>query len=270
MVTAKAGAVMKNFSPLLKIFVLTVFIIILAPLVIVIGVSFNPTSQFNVSFAGISFRWYKAFFQGDIFFKALFQISLPIAIVSSVLATIIGALSAIAIVRFRFPGKEIMESVLMLPLLIPSILLGAALYLFFARLELGGTFVSIIIGHMLLGIPYVIRVVSAGLMGISKDLEEAAMSLGCDRFQAFAKVILPLLRSSLLSGGIFAFMVSFSDINVSLFLAGPDTTTMPLQIFSEIMWGGDPTVAAASTIQIILVSSLVLIVQKAFRIRLAF
>jgi len=261
---------LKRFSPMLKAVIVLTFAAILAPIVVVIGVSFNPTSSFSVNFGGMSLRWYQAFFAGDTFAKALFRISLPIALASAICATLIGALAAIAIVRFRFAGKELLETAFMLPLFIPSILLGAALYLFFSRFNAGGTYASLIIGHTLLGIPYVIRVVSAGLFGIGTTVEEAAMSLGCNRVTAFRKVVLPLLRSSLLSGAIFAFMVSFSDINLALFVSGPNTTTMPLQIFSEIVWQGDPTVAAASTIQIVLVSSLVLLVQKAFRVRLAF
>jgi putative spermidine/putrescine transport system permease protein len=261
---------LKRFSPLLKTVVVLTFVAILMPIVVVIGVSFNPTSSFSVNFGGMSLRWYQAFFTGNTFVKALFQVSLPIAFASALCATVIGALAAITIVRFRFAGKELLETAFMLPLFIPSILLGAALYLFFSRFHAGGTYASLIVGHTLLGTPYVIRVVSAGLSGISTTLEEAAMSLGCNRVTAFRKVVLPLLRSSLLSGAIFAFMVSFSDINLALFVSGPNTTTMPLQIFSEIVWQGDPTVAAASTIQIVLVSSLVLLVQKAFRVRLAF
>ena len=93
------------------------------------------------------------------------------------------------------------------------------------------------------------------------------MSLGANRVQAFAKVTLPLVRSSLLSGAIFGFIISFSDINLSLFLSGPGATTLPMQIFSEIQWGGDPTIAAASAMQIVTIGMLVLIVQRAFRLR---
>jgi len=261
---------MKQFGTPLKVFVVFLFIMLLAPLVVVIGVSFNSGSDFSVDFNDMSLRWYRAFFESTAFSKALFQISFPVAIVASIFATVIGALSAIAIARFNFPGRMLVETCLMLPLLVPSILLGAALYLFFTRVGSGGSLVSMMIGHILLGIPYVVRNVTAGLAGISPNIEEAAMSLGCTPTKAFLKATLPLLRSSLLSGAIFAFMVSFSDINLALFVAGPETTTMPLQIFSEIMWQGDPTVAAASAIQIFLVCGLVFFVQKIFRVRLTF
>lgn len=261
---------MRMFGPGFKAFIVLLYIGLLAPLVVVVGVSFSPESSFQIALDGVSLRWYRAFFTSETFVHSLFGISLPVALLASALATLIGTSAAIAIVRFSVKGRELVETAFMLPLLIPSILLGAALYLMFANLNAGGTLASLVIGHTLLGIPYVIRVVSAGLVGINPALEEAARSLGCSRVMAFRKVVLPLLRSSLMSGAIFAFIVSFSDINLALFLSGPQTTTLPLQIFSEIVWQGDPTIAAASTVQILLVSSLVLIAQKVFRVRLAF
>ena len=158
----------------------------------------------------------------------------------------------------------------MIPILIPGILLGAALYLFFSELHLAGGYTSLTIGHTLIGAPFVIRVVSAGLAGIDPALEEAAINLGCTRVRAFTKVALPLIRSSLASGFIFAFILSFSDINIALFLAGEHTNTLPLQIFSDIQWQGDPTIAAASTIQIVVVTALILLAHRVSRKRLVF
>lgn len=254
----------------LKCVVVFIYFLLLLPLAMVVAVSFNPASTYSVSLSGISLRWYESFLASQVFTKSLFLVSLPVALVSSLLATTIGALAAIATVRFRFVGRHALETVFMLPLLIPSILLGAALYLFFARINFSGTIGALIVGHMLIGIPYVIRVVGAGLIGINPALEEAAVNLGCNRVTAFLKVALPLLRSSLLSGAIFSFIVSFSDINVALFIAGTNSVTLPLHIFSEIQWQGDPTIAAASTIQILLVTFMILMVQRFFRIRLVF
>jgi putative spermidine/putrescine transport system permease protein len=158
----------------------------------------------------------------------------------------------------------------MLPLLIPSILLGAALYLMVARIGVAGAFWTLIVGHTLLGVPYVIRVVGAGLVAVDPRLEEAAISLGCNPVQAFRKVVLPLLRSSIFSGAIFAFIVSFSDINLALFVAGPSSTTLPIHVFSQIFWEGDPTIAAASAVQIAIVGALILAMQRLFNIRLSF
>lgn len=257
-------------SPVLRLIVIAIYVFLLAPLIVIVLVSVNPTSGFRIPITEFSWRWYDKFFASQAFRGSLFWVSLPIALVGCVVATSIGALAAIALVRCRIVAREAVESFFMLPLLIPSILMGAALYLFYARLGVAGTFWSLVVGHTLLGVPYVVRVVGAGLANVDPRLEEAAVSLGCSRLQAFRKVVLPLLRSSLLSGAVFAFIVSFSDINLALFVAGPDTVTLPIHIFSQIFWEGDPTIAAASTVQILIVGSLVLLVQRLFRVRLSF
>lgn len=254
----------------LLITILLIYAFLLAPLIVIVAVSFNPTSAFRIPLTEFSLRWFEKFFFSGGFRDSLFLVSLPIALVSALCATLIGGAAAIALVRTRLVGRDVIESIFMLPLLIPSILLGAALYLVFARVGASGTFWSIVLGHTLLGIPYVIRVIGAGLVTINPALEEAAISLGCTRFQAFVRVVLPLIRSSLLSGAIFAFIISFSDINLALFVAGPNTTTLPIHIFSQIFWEGDPTIAAASTVQILVVGSLILLMQRVFNIRLSF
>jgi putative spermidine/putrescine transport system permease protein len=257
-------------SAALKAFVYFVLAIVLAPLIVVIGVSFNSTSSFIVTPLTPSLRWFAAFFARPEYVTSLFVVSLPLACISACLATLIGALASIALVRFNFLGRSFMESACMIPILIPSILLGAALYLLFARLSVAGSFATLIIGHTLIGIPFVIRVVSAGLSGVNPAIEEAAMSLGYNRVRAFLAVVLPLIRSSLISGAIFAFIISFSDINITIFLAGAHTNTLPLQIFSDIQWQGDPTIAAASAIQIAVVTSLILLSQIFLRKHLVY
>ncbi|MGF7162864.1 putative spermidine/putrescine transport system permease protein [Rhodoligotrophos appendicifer] len=255
-------------SWLLKSFVYLIFLLIVLPLLVVIGVSFNPTSRFIITPLTPSLTWYREFFSRAEYVNALFLVTLPLATISAVLATVIGTLTAIALSRLTLMGKSLLESIFMIPVLIPGILLGAALYLFFARLESNGSLFPLIIGHTLIGIPFVIRIVVAGLSGINPSIEEAAVNLGCNRVQAFWKVSLPLIRSSLVSGGVFAFILSFSDINVALFLSGPSTNTLPLHIFSDIQWQGDPTIAAASTIQIVVVTSLIIIANRLSRSRL--
>lgn len=257
-------------SNALRLFVALVFVFLLAPLVVVVLVSFNPTSGFRIPVTEFSLRWYEKFFDLKSFRDGLFLISLPIALASGALATAMGSLAAIALVRGGLLARNAVESLFMLPLLIPSILLGAALYLVCARLGVAGAFWTIVVGHTLLGVPYVIRVVGAGLASVDPRLEEAAISLGCTPVQAFLRVVLPILRSSILSGAIFAFIVSFSDINLALFVAGPTTTTLPIHVFSQIFWEGDPTIAAASAVQIAIVGLLILAMQRLFNIRLSF
>jgi putative spermidine/putrescine transport system permease protein len=252
----------------LPVTVVLVYTGLLAPLVVVIGVSFNSGAGFDFPPIGLSLRWYERFFASAAFMDAFFGVSLLVGLATALLATGLGGLAAIGLVRFRFAGRAAVESFFLTPLLVPHILLGAALYLFYARLGAKASLATLILAHLVIATPYVIRSVTAALVGIDRRLEEAAMSLGANRVQAFRMVVLPLLRSSLLSGAIFGFIVSFSDINLSLFLSGPGATTLPVQIFSEIQWGGDPTIAAASALQIVVVGLLILAVQRLFRLRL--
>jgi ABC-type spermidine/putrescine transport system permease subunit II len=245
-----------------------VYIGLLAPLVVVVAVSFGPSAAFAFPPTGLTLRWFAAFFASEAFVTSFFRVSLVVALCAAVLATLLGAAAAVALVRFRFRGREALETFFLLPLLAPQILLGAALYLFYARLALPASIWTLLCGHLVIATPYVIRSVTAGLVGLDPRLEEAAMSLGATRITAFFKVTLPLLRSSLMSGAIFAFIISFSDINLALFLSGPESTSLPVHLFSQIQWQGDPTIAAASSLQIVVIGGLILVAQRIFRLRL--
>lgn len=248
--------------------VVAVYFLLIAPLLVVIGVSFNAGPGFDFPPKGLSLQWYESFFESRAFTRSFFRVSLVVAIACSISATAIGTLAAIGLVNFRFRGRDALESFFLTPLLVPHILLGAALYLFYVRFNFNASIVTLFLGHLVISTPYVIRSVTAGLVGMDPRLEEAAISLGASRVQAFMKVTLPLLRSSLVSGAIFAFIISFSDINLALFLSGPDTTSLPVHIFSQIQWESDPTIAAASALQIMVIFFLILLVQKIFKLRL--
>ena len=253
--------------PLLP-FVVGAYVGLLAPLVVVVAVSFGPSVAFEFPPRGVTLHWFEAFFASQAFVTAFFRVSLVVGVLAAVLATVLGTSAALGLVRFRFFGREAVETFFLAPILVPEILLGAALYLFYASLAVRASIWTLLWGHLVICTPYVIRSVTAGLVGLDPRLEEAAMSLGATRVQAFFKVTLPLLRSSLLSGAIFAFIISFSDINLALFLSGPESTSLPVHIFSEIQWQGEPTIAAASSLQIVIIGMLVLIVQRMFRLRL--
>jgi ABC-type spermidine/putrescine transport system permease subunit II len=205
--------VIAQSSRLLMPFVVVAYLALLAPLVVVIAVSFGPSAAFEFPPHGVTLHWFEVFFASPAFVTAFFRVSLVVGLLAAALATVL-------------------------------------------------------CGHLVICTPYVIRSVTAGLVGLDPHLEEAAMSLGATRVQAFFKVTFPLLRSSLVSGAIFAFIISFSDINLALFLSGPKSTSLPVHIFSQIQWQGDPTIAAASSMQIVIIGLLILIVQRIFRLRL--
>jgi putative spermidine/putrescine transport system permease protein len=249
-------------------FVAVVYVLLLAPLVVVITVSFGSTSTFDFPPKGLSFKWYQAFFASEMFVRSFFRVSQVVGLATALVATIVGTLSAIGLVRLRFRGRQAIETFFLSPLLVPHILLGAAVYLYLARLAWPTSSSTLLAGHIVIATPYVIRCVTAGLVGMDPRLEEAAMSLGATRTQAFCRVTLPLLRSSLLTGAVFAFIISFSDINLALFLAGANAPSLPVHIFSQIQFEADPSIAAASALQIAIVGGLILLVQRVFRLRL--
>jgi len=255
-------------SRLLLPFVVITYLGLLAPLVVVVAVSFGTSAAFEFPPRSLTLHWFEAFFASQAYVTAFFRVSLLVGILTAALSTMLGTSAALGLVRFRFFGREAVETFFLAPLLVPEILLGAALYLFYASLAVQASIWTLLCGHLVICTPYVIRSVTAGLVGLDPRLEEAAMSLGATRVQAFFKVTLPLLRSSLLSGAIFAFIISFSDINLALFLSGPASTSLPVHIFSQIQWQGDPTIAAASSLQIVIIGMLILVVQRIFRLRL--
>jgi putative spermidine/putrescine transport system permease protein len=249
-------------------FVGAVYLLLLAPLVVVIAVSFGPTPTFDFPPAGLSLRWYRAFFASQTFVHSFFRVSQVIGLMTALVATLIGTLSAIGLVRLRFRGRHAVETFFLSPILVPHILLGAAVYLYLARLAWPTSSMTLLVGHIVIATPYVIRCVTAGLVGMDPRLEEAAMSLGASRPRAFLEVTLPLLRSSLVSGAVFAFIISFSDINLALFLAGANAPSLPVYIFSQIQFEADPSIAAASALQIVIVGGLIFLAQRVFRLRL--
>jgi putative spermidine/putrescine transport system permease protein len=249
-------------------FAIAVYALLLAPLVVVIAVSFGSTATFDFPPKGLSLRWYRAFFASETFVRSFFRVSQVIGLWTALVATVVGGLAAIGLVRFRFRGRQAIETFFLSPLLVPHILLGAAVYLYLARLAWPTSSMTLLAGHIVIATPYVIRCVTAGLVGMDPRLEEAAMSLGASRVQAFVKVTLPLLRSSLVTGAVFAFIISFSDINLALFLAGAGAPSLPVHIFSQIQFEADPSIAAASALQIVIVGGLILLAQRLFRLRL--
>jgi ABC-type spermidine/putrescine transport system permease subunit II len=252
---------------LLKAFVAVSYVLLLAPLAIVVAVSFGASATYAFPPRELTLGWYRAFFANREFVHAFFGVSLVLGIVAAALASLLGIFAAIGLVRFRFRGRQALEAFFVAPLFIPEILFGAALYLTYARLGIKPSMMSLLCAHVVICAPFVVRIVMAGLAGLDPQLEEAAVCLGASRVQAFLKVALPLIQSSLISGFIFAFIISFSDINLALFIAGPNSTTLPVYIFNLLLFEADPSVAAASTLQILSVGLLIWLVQYLFRPR---
>lgn len=234
---------------------------LLAPILVVIPVSFSNTEFIVFPPRGFSLRWYANFFTIPELTESLW-LSVRLAIGITIVATTLGTMASIALVRHRFRGQQLIRSLVMAPMVLPSIVLGIGLLVFLARARLSGTFTGLFFAHLVLTLPYVIRTVSASLQGFELVLEEAAASLGASPLVVIRTVILPLVKPGVMAGAIFAFITSFDEVVVSIFLTGPRLSTLPVQIYNYVQYSSDPTIAAISVLLIVLTTTLVVLVDR--------
>ncbi|PZW70137.1 putative spermidine/putrescine transport system permease protein [Pseudomonas sp. URMO17WK12:I1] len=226
-----------------------VLLFLVLPILVIVPLSFNSGTFLIYPMQGFSLRWYEDFFGSAGWMRAL-KNSMIIAPAATVLAMILGTLAAIGLTRAEFRGKALLMSLLISPMVVPVVIVGVASYLFFAPLGLANGYLSLIVVHAVLGVPFVIITVSATLQGFNYNLVRAAASLGASPITAFRRVTLPLIAPGVISGALFAFATSFDEVVVTLFLAGPEQVTLPRQMFSGIRENLSPTIAAAATLLI--------------------
>ena len=235
-----------------------VFTFFYLPLFFLIVFSFNSTRQDSV-FTGFSLRWYQALWNDTRLVEG-FMLSLNVALMSATLATVLATLAAFALIRFgRFPGRTLFNAMLSSPLVMPEVIIGLSLLLLFVGIErlLGwperGT-LTIVLGHALLGMAYASVVIQSRLKEMDRSIEEAALDLGCRPYQVFFLVTLPNMSQALVAAWLLTFTLSFDDVVVSEFLSGPRVTTLPQVIFSYARRGVNPSIYAAATLLMLVVS----------------
>jgi len=236
---------------LLRIIGILILLFLMLPILSIIPLSFNSNSFLMYPMSGFSLRWYHEFFTSPIWQRALHN-SFIISPLATLFATILGTMAAIGFTRAKFHGKSILMSILMLPMVVPLVIVGVAIYLFYAPLGLVGTYTGLILAHTILGVPFVLITVTATLKGFDYNLVRAASSLGASPLSAFFRVTLPLVAPGVISGALFAFAISFDEIVVVLFLASPEEATLPRQMFNGIRNNISPTIAAVATILIVI------------------
>lgn len=238
-----------------------IYLFILSPILIVVPVSFSQTQYVVFPPHGLSLRWYQNFLNTPELVGSMF-LSLRLAALSMLIASVLGIMAAMALTRHRFPGRELVRAFFMAPLVVPGIVLGIALLMFFSKTFLAGRFGSLLAAHVVVVLPYVIRTVTASLYGLDPSLEQAAMSLGAAPLVTFGTVTLPLLKSGIMAGAILAFITSFDELVVSLFLAGPNLTPLPVQIYTYIQYTSDPTIAAISVVLVVFTAAVVMLTER--------
>lgn len=243
--------------PLLEGYTLLFMGFVLAPLVVTVGASLNPTAILRFPPAGVSFVWFKRILTSDIFVPAL-GASIRLATASAAVALFIGLPAAYGVTRLQ-PGKvkELVLALLMSPLMVPQLVIGVSLLRFYAYVGWPHSFLTLLLGHVLVQLPYVIRTVSASLVNVDPAIEEAAQNLGASRLRAIIAVVLPLARPGIIAGAIFAFVVSFDNVLITLFQTTARNVTLPIQMLTYTEHTLDPSLAAMSTL--LIVNSFVLI-----------
>ncbi|THG82994.1 ABC transporter permease [Pseudomonas sp. A-1] len=226
-----------------------ILLFLILPVLVIVPLSFNSGTFLVYPLQGFSLRWYEEFFTTAEWLRAL-KNSLIIAPAATVLAMTFGTLASIGLTRGEFRGKALLMGILISPMVVPVVIVAVASYLFFAPLGLGNSYISLILVHAVLGVPFVIITVTATLQGFNQNLVRAAASLGAPPLTAFFRVTLPLIAPGVISGALFAFATSFDEVVVTLFLAGPEQATIPRQMFSGIRENLSPTIAAAATLLI--------------------
>jgi putative spermidine/putrescine transport system permease protein len=241
--------------------------IILTPLVLVLWLSFFSNEILSLPPEGYSLRWYRALTLQPQFVSG-FQLSASVALAATAAGLMVTLPAAFALTRSSLPGREAILHALMSPLIVPAIVVGAGLYLALIEFEVEtglpvtGTVFGFAAGHVLLTVPWSLRLLTANLAGVDPAIEDAALSLGATPLVTAVKVTLPLIWPGVVAAALFSFVVSFGNIEVSLFLVQPGQTTLPIAILQYLEWKIDPTVAAVSALQIALVAAALLITDR--------
>lgn len=244
---------MKIFSGwnLIRLYTALVYVFMFAPIVVVVILAFNPEQFGSFPLKGVSFRWFVKLAGNEAIVSA-FENSLILGSLTAVISTAIGVLAALAFVRYDFPAKNTINTLLLAPIMIPEVILGVALLLFLRWLQQPKSFFLLVIGHVVITLPYVVLVVQARLVGIKREYEEAALSLGANPVQTFKEITLPLLAPALMAGMLFAFTISFDDVTATLFWATAQNQTVPVKIFGMLRNSISPEINALGAVMIVL------------------
>jgi spermidine/putrescine transport system permease protein len=220
-------------SGLIRLITLLVYLFLYLPIAVIVLMSFYPGIYMTFPLPGYSLRWYAEFFQDQLLIRALLN-SVGLGATAAILSALIGTPCALGLVRYNFPGKRFFNTFVLAPMIIPQIITGISLLILLNAVSLPKGYVYLIIGHVVLTLPYIVITVSSQLYGFPRELEEAALSLGANEMQTFFEITLPLIAPSILAGMLFAFTVSFQEFVATQAWATPSTYTLPIRIFGRI------------------------------------
>jgi putative spermidine/putrescine transport system permease protein len=241
--------------------------VIVAPLVFVSWLAFFKNEVVSFPPEGYTLRWFGNILDQNNFVSG-FATSLQVGVIAMVAGLLIGLPASLALARRRFRGRETVNTLLLLPLVVPGVVAGAAIYVFqveaeiLTRLPLVAALPGLVLAHVMITVPWTVRLVTASLAGLDPAAEEAAMSLGAGPVTTFFRVTLPAIRPGIVAAALFSFIVSFGNLEMTLFLIGPGHTTLPIAILQYLEWRIDPTIAAVSFLQIVLIGGGMLLTDR--------
>lgn len=237
---------------------LLVLLFLAAPVLIIAVISFNDSRILSFPPETLSLHWYRRV-MADPGWKHSLWVSLQVALMTTVLATAGGFLASLALVRANLKHKMAIYGLILTPMIIPNVIVAIAFYMAFARMGAGGSLVAMAIGHAVLALPLTTIILSASLQGLDEAYERAALSLGASQWQTMHMVTLPLAVPGLVSAALFAFLTSFDELLISLFLAGVRSQTLSVRIWNSLALDVEPTIAAVSTLLIALTVAILLV-----------
>ena len=254
---------MSKNGPLALSFHALVVVFMLAPLVVVCLVAFTPENTLSLPWHGFSLRWFRAVFERADFIQSFYN-SLILAVVAATLATLIAVPAALAITRSRFPGRDFLNGLFLSPIIIPHLVLGVAMLRLFALMGVNGSFVWLMFAHVVVITPYVLRLVIAASIGMDRSAEQAAESLGASRFTLFRLITLPMILPGVAGGWLLAFINSFDEVTLSIFVTSPSTQTLPVRMYVYATESIDPMMAAVSALVIALTAAIMIILDRVY------
>ncbi len=233
----------------LRAYTVAVYVFMFAPVAVVLLLAFNSSQFGGFPIEGFSLRWFEKLAENEAIVRA-FQTSFLLGILTAIIATTLGILASLALVRYDFPGKNGISTMLISPILVPETVLAVGLLIFLRWLSVPRSFVLLLLGHTIIALPFVVLVVQARLIGIRKDYEEAAKSLGAGPLQTFREITLPLLLPAVFAGALFAFTISFDNITATIFWRPSGSETVPTQIFGMLRNSVSPEINALGFVMI--------------------
>lgn len=258
-----------------RVAALSVVAFIVLPLAVIVWASFFSNKILSFPPEGYTFDWYLRAWSRPEFADGL-VLSLLTATFAALASLAIGVPASFALARYKFVGREVATNILLAPMVVPGVVGGAAMYIFYIDVEmtteaqLAGTLPGLFAAHLLVALPWTVRLVTASLIGVDRAVSEAAASLGAGSWTIFFRIIVPIIKPALIAASLFAFVASFIDLEKSLFLVGPGRTTLQIAIISYLEWNLDSTIAAVATVQIAIIAALLLITNRYARLNRAF